>query len=148
MYRISMFIFKRHWKTEFVKTTPLKFNWEKSSHRKNDHWSSKLKHMLEQCGSSLFHGLAADSFRTSYRMESILCVCVSVCVSECVCAHMRACVCVAASCSFSPHFHLSHSAWLLWRKYIPLKSSSRRFNCYQVHTCPTKAFKWKLTITF
>lgn len=75
---------------------------------------------------------------------------------ECVCLCVferekeRACMSVwqqAVPTHFFSHFHLSHSAWLLReKKCISLKSSCRESNCYQVHTCPTKSSKWKLTV--
>lgn len=75
----------------------------------SDHWSPKLKHMVEQCGSSLFHGLAADSFRTSYWLENV-CVCVSE--SERARGERKSMhECVAASCSnpLFPHISICHT---------------------------------------
>lgn len=106
--------------------------------------------MVEQCGSSLFHGLAADSFRTSYWLENV-CVCVSE--SERARGERKSMhECVAASCSnpLFPHISICHTLLGYCGKknnnYISLNNSCRESSCYQVHTCSTKSSKWKLTI--
>lgn len=59
--------------------------------------------------------------------------------------------CVAASCSnpLFPHISICHTLLGYCGKkpnYISLNNSCRESSCYQVHTCPTKSSKWKLTI--
>lgn len=89
--------------------------------------------MVEQCGSSLFHGPAADSFRTSY----------------CV----RVCVCVWQAVQTPPAFFFLQTfpsatfcSFTVGEKYISLSSSCRGFRYYRLHTCPPKLSGRKGTV--
>lgn len=127
------------------------FSWEKPAHQMK-FWPLKPK--IKAHGGTVWEQLI--SWASSRQFQDFLLT------GECVCLcewereskggkkeHAWVCGSKLFQPTFSSHFHLSHSAWLLWKKkqlYISLNNSCRESSCYQVHTCPTKSSKWKLTI--
>lgn len=127
------------------------FSWEKPAHRMK-FWPLKPK--IKAHGGTVWEQLI--SWASSRQFQDFLltgeCVCLCEWERESKGGKERACMSVWQQ-AVPTHFFLTFPSVTLCLvtveknpNYISLNNSCRESSCYQVHTCPTKSSKWKLTI--